>query len=145
MLAIFLPFLDLIWENTSILACALVNLALVPGPLTLGLEFVTARAELGDGLLSEQLLECPFLNILLLVLLKLSDELDGTLEDRALILLTARHNLGQLVDALVDGLTSTSFDYVVLVGISRNEKQYLPSLWLSLRTLCHSSEPTGGL
>jgi hypothetical protein len=75
----------------------------------------------------------------------LSDELDGTLEDRALILLTARHNLGQLVDALVDGLTSTSLNYVVLVGISRNEKQYLPSLWLSLRTLCHSSEPTGGL
>jgi hypothetical protein len=54
-------------------------LALIPSSLTFGLEFIATRTKLSDGLLSKKLLERPLLDILLFVLLKLSDELDGAL------------------------------------------------------------------
>jgi hypothetical protein len=37
--------------------------------------------------------------------------LDGSLEDRAFILLTAWNNLGEFVDAFVDGFTAAAFDF----------------------------------
>ena len=79
MLAVLLPLFDLIWQDTIVFACSLVDLALLPGPLALALEFITASAELGDGLFGEQLFERPLLNVLLLVLFQLSNELNSAL------------------------------------------------------------------
>ena len=77
----FLRFFDLVGKDAVILARALVNLALIPSPLAFSFKFVTTSAELGDSLLRQELLECPLLNVLLFVLLQLSDELHGALEN----------------------------------------------------------------
>jgi len=61
-------------------------------------------------LFSEQLLKCPFLDVLRLVLLELCDELNRALEDGAFILLAPRDNLGELIDALVDGFAAAALD-----------------------------------
>jgi hypothetical protein len=79
--------------------------------LALLLELVVRLAELGDGLLREQLLQRPLLDVLRLVLLELRDERDSPLEDRALVLLATRDDLGELVDPLVDGLTTPTLDW----------------------------------
>ena len=85
-------------------------LALSPGPLTLRLKLVAARAELGNGLLRQQLLERPLLNVLRLVLLELRDKLDGTSENAALVLLTSWYNFGKFVDAFIDRLPTPALN-----------------------------------
>jgi hypothetical protein len=55
LLSILLTLFNLVRQNTGILARALVDLTLVPCPLALGLELVTAGTELGNGLLSKEL------------------------------------------------------------------------------------------
>lgn len=107
-----MAFFDFVRQDAVVLARTLVNLALVPCTLALCFELVTAGAELGDGLLSQQLLKSPFFNILLLVLLKLGYELYGALEDRALVLLAAWNNLGEFVDAFVDSLATAALNCV---------------------------------
>lgn len=94
LLAVVLSLLDLIGQDAGILAGAFVYMTLVPGSLTIGLELVTASAEFSDGLLCQQLLECPLLDVLLFILFELCDELDGTLEDGALVLLASGNNFG---------------------------------------------------
>jgi hypothetical protein len=80
--------------QTSTLAGLLPRLDLTPCALTLGLQLVIAGTEFGDGLLSQELLKGPLLNVLSLVLLELGNELNSTLQDRALVLLAARDDLG---------------------------------------------------
>lgn len=92
------------------LACLLPSLNLTPCPFTLSLQLVVTCAQLGDGLLCEQLLQGPFLDVLVLVLLELSDELDCALQDGAFVLLASRYNLGKLVDTLIDSFTSATLD-----------------------------------
>lgn len=102
----------LLWlRQPRTLARLLPGLNLSPCALTLRLQLIITRAQLCDSLLSEQLLQRPLLDVLILVLLELGDELDGALEDRALVLLAAGDNLGELVDAFVDGLASSALDY----------------------------------
>jgi hypothetical protein len=103
-------------------------LTLVPGSLAFSLELIATGAQLRNGLLREKLLECPLFNILLFVFLELGDELDSALQDGALVLLAAWDDFGQLVDALVDGLSSAAFDWVSLVTANRQESKYTPSL-----------------
>ena len=100
--------LDFIGHDPGVLASPLIDLTFVPMSLHLCLEFVAASAQLSDCLLSQELLECPFLNILLLVLLQLSNELDSTLQDGAFVLFAARNDLGKFIDALIDGLATAA-------------------------------------
>lgn len=82
----------------------------------------------------------------LLLFLELADILDGTLQDRTLILVAVWHKARDLVDAFVDGFTATSFNCDMSVS-SREYSTvgyYKPSLWLFLRIWCHSGEPTVG-
>lgn len=81
MLAVFLALFDLFGKDAVIFARTFVDLALIPGPLALGFEFIAAGTKFGDGLLREQLLKCPLLNVLLLILLELGDELNSALEN----------------------------------------------------------------
>lgn len=108
LLRILLALFDLVGNDARLFACALPDIALVPSVLHLSFELVAAAAQLSDGLLREKLLESPFLNILLLVLLQLRDELDGTLKNGTLVLFATRNNLGELIDTLVDGLTTAT-------------------------------------
>ena len=62
-------------------------------------------------MLGKKLLKRPLLDVLILVLLELGDELDGALEDRTLVLLAAWDDLGELIDALVDGLASSALNF----------------------------------
>lgn len=105
-----MALLDFVWQDAGVLAGALIDLALIPSSLAFSLEFVATCTELCDSLLGKELLERPLLDILLFVLFQLSDELDGTLQDRALVLFAAWNNFGQLVDALVDGFASAAFN-----------------------------------
>jgi hypothetical protein len=96
-------------------------------------------------LVQQKLLERPLLDVLRLVLLELTNVLDGALQDRALVLFAVWDNLGKFVNAFVDGFASTALNLLVLDA--RQIRIYvgnLPSLWLSRRILCHSSDPTGG-
>lgn len=113
-LGVVFTFLDLIWDDSSVFTGLFVNIAFVPGSLHLGFELVTASAQLSDCLLRQKLLECPLFDVLLLIFLQLRDELNGTLKDRALILLTSGYNLGELVYAFVDGLTAATLDYIII-------------------------------
>ena len=58
----------------------------------------------------EQLFQRPLLDVLGFVVFELCDELDGTRENAAFVLLAAGHDLGDFVDAFVDGLTAAAFD-----------------------------------
>jgi hypothetical protein len=61
-------------------------------------------------LLGEQLLQSPLLDVLRLIVFELRDELHGAGEDAALVLLTSRHDFGDLVDSFVDSFASASLD-----------------------------------
>ena len=147
LVGVVFPLFDLVRHYASVLTGAFVDLTFIPMPLHLCLEFVAAGAQFSDSLLCEKLLQGPFFDILLLVLLQLCDELDGALEDRSLVLLAARDNLGEFIDAFVDSLATSTLNYIFSQLLSRPlPKMFIsPSLWLSLRTLCHSSDPTWGL
>jgi hypothetical protein len=47
----------------------------------------------------------------------LLDERDGTGKDGALVLLGARDLLGELIDALIDGLAATALDWKFLLAL----------------------------
>ena len=59
------------WFEASILCHALPRLELSVKALAFALELVVGSTELGDGLLGQKLLERPFLDVLLFVLLQL--------------------------------------------------------------------------
>ena len=96
--------------ETGALARLFPGFRLTPSTLAFVLEFVHTPAELSDGLFSEELLERPLLDILGFILLELSDEGHGTLQDGSLVLLTTRDDLCELIDTLVDRFTATSLD-----------------------------------
>ena len=73
--------LILLGVQASALAGLLPRLNLAPRPFTFSLELVIARTEFSNGLLGQELLQRPLLNVLGLVLLELSDELNGALQD----------------------------------------------------------------
>jgi hypothetical protein len=97
-------------SHTGLLRGFLPQLTLGPGALAFVLEFVAAGAELGDGLLGQQLLQGPFLDVLRLVVFELRDELHGAGENAALVLLASGHDFGDFVDSFVDGFASASLD-----------------------------------
>jgi hypothetical protein len=110
LVGVVFPLFDLVRHDASVLTGALVYLTFIPMPLHLCLEFVTAGTQLSDSLLREKLLQGPFFDILLLVLFQLCDELDGALEDGSLILLAARDDLGEFIDAFVDSLATSTLN-----------------------------------
>lgn len=103
--------------QSVIIAGPLVSLLLLPGFLIIGLETIARLAELVDSLIKEELLESPFFKICGFSFLELTDVLDCSLQNRALVLFTARNNLGELINAFIDGLSSPPFNYVCLVLI----------------------------
>lgn len=80
--------------HAGALGSLLPRLRLMVQAVTFLLELVVGGAELRDGLFGQELFQRPLLDVLLLVLLELGDELDGTLKDGTLVLLTAGHDLG---------------------------------------------------
>ena len=82
------------WLKTGVLGDPFPSLQFAVKSLTLLLELVIRGTQLGDGLLRKQFLECPFLDVLLLVFLQLGNEADSPLQDRTLVLLASRNNLG---------------------------------------------------
>lgn len=87
------------------------GLNLAPGPLVLCLQLIVASTKFSDSLFREELFQSPLLNILGLVLFKLSNEGNGALEDGTLVLFAARNNFGKFIDTLVNSLTAASFNY----------------------------------
>lgn len=67
--------------QSSKLACLLPCLDLSPCSFALSLELIIARAELGNSLLRQKLLQSPLFDILGLVFLELGDEGDSTLKN----------------------------------------------------------------
>jgi hypothetical protein len=72
---------------------------------------------------------------------------DGGLENGAFVLVGARNDLGQLVDAFIDRLPATSLNCAgqSISTIAVEGVLPLPSLWLSFRCWCHCCVPTAGL
>lgn len=99
--------------KTVVLRNLLPGLELAVNAIGLLLELVDRRAELGDGLLGKKLLQRPFLDRLLLVFLELGDVANRVCQDGALVLLTPRNNLGQLIDSLIDGLAASTLNYLL--------------------------------
>lgn len=97
--------------QASVLCSLLPRLQLAEEAVALLLELVVGGTELGNSLLSQELLQGPFLNVLLLIVLELGDELDGTLEDGTFVLLAAGDDLGEFVNSLVDGLPPAALNY----------------------------------
>jgi len=83
---------------------ALPKLLLVPCTVQLPTEVV-------DGLLRDELLERPLVDVLVAVVLQFLDVRNGAREDRAFVLLTARDDLGEFVDAFVYCLAAATFDF----------------------------------
>lgn len=94
--------------QTSLLCNALPRLQFSVQPLTLLLKLVVGCTKLCYGLLREQLFQRPLFNVLLLVLFELGDETNSPLQNRSFVLLAARDNLGQLVNAFVDSLAASA-------------------------------------
>lgn len=65
---VVLPLFDLVGHDSCVLAGAFIDLTFIPCSLALCLELVAAGAQLSNRLLRQELLECPLLNVLLLVL-----------------------------------------------------------------------------
>ena len=89
---------------------SLPSIHVLVGLIEFGLESIAGSAQLGDCLFGEELLQSPFLDVLGLILLELSNELDGSLQNAALVLLATGYNLCQFVNAFVDGLPTATFD-----------------------------------
>ena len=105
-----LVLIILLRVQSSTLTSLLPRLNLAPRTLALRLQLIIASAELCNSLLGKKLLKRPLLDVLVLVLFQLSDELDGALEDGTLVLLAAWDDLGELVDAFVDGFASSALN-----------------------------------
>ena len=102
--------LQLRWNDTAFLADALVGIELTMCFGTLVLQTFTGRAEFGDGLVEQELLKSPLLDVLLFIFSQLTNILDGALKDRTLVLLTSRNNLGKFIDAFIDSLPTTTLN-----------------------------------
>lgn len=103
--------LFMLWQlETSVLCNLLPHAQLPVHALALLLELVVGRTKLLNGLFGEELLQRPLLKVLSLILSQLSNVGHCTLQDGALVFLASGHNLGQLVDPLVDGLSPSSLD-----------------------------------
>src|SRR4051794_29338710 len=89
-------------RQTGILSKTLPDLELSIQPAVLVLKLVVRLAELRNSLLRKQLLQSPLLDVLSLVLLELRDEGNSPLENGPLVLLAVGHDLGKLIDALID-------------------------------------------
>lgn len=140
--------LHLLGHDAGVFTRALVNLDLAPGGLGFGLHALGRGAQLGDGLVEQQLLESPLLDVGLFVVFELADVLHRARKDGALVLLAVWYNLSELIDAFIDGFSAPPFNCVLPLDVlsrkSFKEGAAEPSLWLSRRILCHSSDPTGG-
>jgi len=86
------------------------HLQLTVQALALAFEFVVGCAELRNGLLCQELLQCPLLDVLRFILLELRYERHGPLKNGSLVLLVARDYLSQLVDAFIDGFPAPTLD-----------------------------------
>jgi hypothetical protein len=86
-----------------------------------GLESIARAAKFGNGLFGEELLQSPLFNVLRFILLELSDELDGTLENASLVLFTAGNNFGKFIDAFVDCLAASAFNCKVMSDGARSK------------------------
>jgi hypothetical protein len=111
-------------RHTRLETGLLPGLRFPPRPLQILLKLFVPLAEILDRLLRKQLLEGPLLNILRFVLLKLLNVLHRALKDRALVLLAAWDNLGELVDALVDGFSAASLhcEFMSACALTSNYK-----------------------
>jgi len=96
--------------DAVVLEVSLVNVKSLIKVGTLSLELLVRDTELSDSLLSEELFEGPLLNVGSLVGLESLDELHSLLKDRTLVLLTARNDLRQLINTLIDGFAAASFN-----------------------------------
>lgn len=96
----------------------------------LGLQLGVLRTDLVDGMGGGHVALLPPLGHALLFLVQLADVLDGTLQNGALVLVTVRDKLSDLVDALVDGLATTTFHWQTSERRHRhgglNVRSYLP-------------------
>lgn len=104
--------LVLIRDNAVLSACTLPDLGLLFGLLRLCLEPITARTEFRNGLVQQEFLQRPLLDVLVFVILELGYVLHRALEDAALVLLTAWYDLRELVDAFVDSFSTATFNFV---------------------------------
>lgn len=93
-----------------LLGDSLPRLELPVDPVAFFLELVIGRAELCNRLFGEKLLQRPLLDGLLFVLLELGDVSNGVLQNRPLIFLASGNDLSQLIDALIDGFTTSTLD-----------------------------------
>jgi hypothetical protein len=102
--------LVLFWYNSMVRTCTLPDLGFLFRLLRLCLEPITARAEFGNGLVQQEFLQRPLLNVLTFVILELGNVLHRALEDAAFVLLAARYNLRELVDAFVNCFAAAAFN-----------------------------------
>lgn len=83
------------------------------------LKLVIGIAELLDGLFGEQLFECPFLDILCLILSELGNIGNCSCKNGPFVLFASRNYFCQLVDTFVDCFAATTFDYM---SVSQDDK-----------------------
>lgn len=111
-------------------------------------QFRILRADLIDGMAGGHVVLFPTFAHGFLFIMQLANVLDGTLQDGTLVLITIRHQARDLIDALVDRLTTSAFHCTGQVSrrpdIESIDGLAVPSLWLFLRIWCHSGEPTDG-
>lgn len=81
----------------------------VAAAVDLGLQLRVLRADLIDGMACRHLGLFPAAVHLFLFLVKLNNVFDGTLKNGALVLVTVGNQLSDLVDSLIDRLTTTPF------------------------------------
>jgi len=102
--------LVLFWYNSMVRTRTLPDIGFLFRLLRLCLQPITARAEFGNGLVQQEFLQRPLLNVLAFVLFELGYVLHRALEDAALVLLAAWYDLRELVDAFVNGFAATAFN-----------------------------------
>jgi hypothetical protein len=77
----------------------------------LGFQLLVGCANLADGVIGCQTVLFESLVDVFLLFLKLTDILDGPLEYGALVLVAIWHKAGDLVDAFINGLTTSTFHW----------------------------------
>ena len=78
-------------------------------------------AQIINGLFCDELFEGPFVDTSRSLVVKLLDVLCSTRKYRAFVLFAAWYMLCKLVDALIDGFATTTFDCIMLVSSLHNE------------------------
>lgn len=87
------------------------------------LQLGVLRADLVDGVSGGHIALLPPLCHALLFFVQLADILDGTLQNGTLVFVAVRDKLSDLVDALVDGLATTTLNYETLERIRRQRSK----------------------